>query len=120
MQTLGRIKNTAMVQAVVDREAAAEASRIRETYVKAYRGMLLARILDDKVASLYRAGKISGGAFLGRGQEALSISVGLSLRKGDYFAPLIRDAAGRLAFGESIMDAVRTYLGSAQGPMRGR
>ncbi len=109
-----------MVQAVVDREAAAEASRIRETYVKAYRGMLLARILDDKFASLYRAGKISGGAFLGRGQEALSISVGLSLRKGDYFAPLIRDAAGRLAFGESIMDAVRTYLGSAQGPMRGR
>ena len=36
------------------------------------------------------------------------------------FAPLIRDAAGRLAFGETVLDAVRTYLGSALGPMRGR
>src|SRR5579863_6862032 len=120
MRAREAIMNICMVQAVVDREAAGEASHIRDTYVKAFRGMLLARILDDKFASLYRMGKISGGAFLGRGQEALSISVGLNLRKGDYFAPLIRDAAGRLAFGESILDAVRTYLGSALGPMRGR
>jgi acetoin:2,6-dichlorophenolindophenol oxidoreductase subunit alpha len=82
--------------------------------------MLLARVLDDKFASLYRAGKIHGGVFLGRGQEALSVSVGLALRKGDVFAPLIRDTAGRLAFGEPILDGVRTYLGSAIGPMRGR
>lgn len=82
--------------------------------------MLLSRILDDKFASLYRAGKIHGGVFLGRGQEALSVSTGMVLRRGDIFAPLIRDAAGRLAFGEPILDAVRTYLGSALGPMRGR
>jgi pyruvate dehydrogenase E1 component alpha subunit/2-oxoisovalerate dehydrogenase E1 component alpha subunit len=44
----------------------------------------------------------------------------LSLKKGDVFAPLIRDTAGRLAFGESVLDAARTYLGSALGPMRGR
>jgi pyruvate dehydrogenase E1 component alpha subunit/2-oxoisovalerate dehydrogenase E1 component alpha subunit len=82
--------------------------------------MLLARILDDKFASLYRMGKIHGGVFLGRGQEALSTSIGLALRKGDIFAPLIRDAAGRLAFGEPVLDAVRTYLGSPLGPMRAR
>ncbi len=82
--------------------------------------MLLARTLDEKFASLYRAGKIHGGVFLGRGQEALSVSVGLSLRKGDVFAPLIRDQAGRLAFGETLLDAARTYLGSPLGPMRGR
>jgi acetoin:2,6-dichlorophenolindophenol oxidoreductase subunit alpha len=93
---------------------------LRPTYVRAFRWMLLARALDDKLASLYRGGKIHGGVFLGRGQEALSVSVGLSLRRGDIFAPLIRDLAGRLAFGESVLDAARTYLGSAQGPMRGR
>jgi pyruvate dehydrogenase E1 component alpha subunit/2-oxoisovalerate dehydrogenase E1 component alpha subunit len=82
--------------------------------------MLLARFLDEKFASLYRGGKIQGGVFLGRGQEALSVSVGLALRKGDVFAPLIRDAAGRLAFGETALDAARTYLGSRFGPMRGR
>ncbi len=82
--------------------------------------MLLSRTLDEKMAGLYRAGKIQGGVFLGKGQEALSVSLGLALRKGDIFAPLIRDGAGRLAFGEPTLDSVRTYLGSALGPMRGR
>ena len=86
----------------------------------AYRFMLRARLLDDKFAALYRAGKIHGGVFLGRGQEALSAAIGVNLNKSDVFAPLIRDAAGRLAFGEPILDAVRTYMGSALGPMRGR
>lgn len=91
-----------------------------ETHLAAFRFMLLARLLDDKFAALYRAGKIHGGVFLGRGQEALSVSLGLALKKGDVFAPLIRDAAGRLAFGEPVLDSVRTYLGSSLGPMRGR
>lgn len=76
--------------------------------------------MEDKLASLYRGGKIQGGVFIGRGQEAYSASIGLHLRKGDVFAPCIRDMAGRLAFGEPILDAVRTYLGSPLGPMRGR
>ena len=109
-----------MVETVLNAGAVDEVSSVHATYIKAYRLMLLARILDDKFASLYRMGKIHGGVFLGRGQEALSAAIGLSLRKGDIFAPLIRDAAGRLAFGEPILDAVRTYLGSALGPMRGR
>ncbi len=109
-----------MVHALSDPGTVDEVASFRETCVKAYRWMLLARILDDKFASLYRMGKIHGGVFLGRGQEALSVSVGLALRQGDVFAPLIRDGAGRLAFGEPMLDAVRTYLGSPLGPMRAR
>jgi pyruvate dehydrogenase E1 component alpha subunit/2-oxoisovalerate dehydrogenase E1 component alpha subunit len=91
-----------------------------DRYLAALRSMLLARILDEKLAALYRAGKIFGGVFLGRGQEALSAAIGVRLRAGDVFAPLIRDLAGRLAFGEDILDVVRTAMGSALGPMRGR
>src|SRR6266513_1084801 len=109
-----------MVQTVASPKAGAVVSTFRDEYTKAFRWMLLARTLDDKFAGLYRAGKIHGGVFLGRGQEALSVSIGLTLRKGDVFAPLIRDLAGRLAFGEPVLDAVRTFLGSALGPMRGR
>src|SRR5438093_2517353 len=109
-----------MVQTVASPKAGAVVSTFRDEYTNAFRWMLLARTLDDKFAGLYRAGKIHGGVFLGRGQEALSASVGIALRKGDVFAPLIRDQAGRLAFGEPILDAVRTCLGSALGPMRGR
>ena len=109
-----------MLQSVLEPRRAEPPATFRETCLAASRFMLLARVLDDKFAALYRAGKIHGGVFLGRGQEALSVSIGLSLKKGDVFAPLIRDAAGRLAFGEPVIDAVRTYLGSALGPMRGR
>jgi acetoin:2,6-dichlorophenolindophenol oxidoreductase subunit alpha len=109
-----------MLQTVLDAGPSSEAKSERDIHLSAYRFMLLARLLDDKFAALWRAGRIHGGVFLGRGQEALSVTVGLSLKKGDVFAPLIRDAAGRLAFGETVLDAARTYLGSALGPMRGR
>ena len=91
-------------------------------YLSAYRQALLARILEDKIASLYRAGKIVGGVYPGRGQEAFSVALGSCLNRaqGDIFGPLIRDQAGRLAFGEPLLDAPRTYFGSAAGPMRGR
>jgi acetoin:2,6-dichlorophenolindophenol oxidoreductase subunit alpha len=95
-------------------------TELKERYLGVYRWMLLSRVLEEKLASLYRGGKITGGVFLGRGQEALSAALGSALQKGDIFAPLIRDMAGRLAFGESVLDATRTYLGSRLGPMRGR
>jgi TPP-dependent pyruvate/acetoin dehydrogenase alpha subunit len=109
-----------MLQTMLDGNPALETTTARDATLAAYRFMLLARLLDDKFGALYRAGKIHGGVFLARGQEALSASVGVSLKKTDVFAPLIRDTAGRLAFGETVLDAVRTYMGSSLGPMRGR
>lgn len=93
-----------------------------ERFRAGFRWMLLARLFEDRIARLYRAGKIVGGVYLGRGQEAFSAALGLQLRRdeGDIFAGLIRDMAGRLAFGESLLDVARTYLGAADGPMRGR
>jgi acetoin:2,6-dichlorophenolindophenol oxidoreductase subunit alpha len=114
------LRVSAMLQTLESRATQEAASSFPARYLQAFRFMLLARVLDEKMAGLYRAGKIQGGVFLGRGQEALSVALGLALRPGDVFAPLIRDGAGRLAFGEPVLDAVRTYLGSALGPMRGR
>lgn len=104
------------------REPESETIRLgfKEQYVSAFKWMLLARTVEDKVAALWHAGKIAGGCYLGRGQEAVSVAVGVMLRPGDIFAPLIRDQAGRLAFGEPLFDILRTYLGKKTGPMRGR
>src|SRR5947208_14993132 len=91
-----------------------------ERFLEAFRWMLLSRTLEEKLVSLYRGGQITGGVYIGKGQEAVSVACGLFLQKGDIFAPLIRDQAGRSAFGEPLVDVLRTYLGSRQGPMRGR
>jgi len=110
-----------MVQATAVSTASADTSNhLKASFLAAYRWMLLARVVEDKLAALYRGGKITGGVFLGKGQEALSVATAMALRKGDVFAPLIRDQAGRLAFGESLLDCTRTYMGSRLGPMRGR
>ena len=88
---------------------------------KTLRAMILSRTLELKLSSLYKAGKIVGGVYLGTGQEAFSGSLGACLdQETDIFAPLIRDQAGRTAFGEPVIEATRTYLGSVLGPMRGR
>ena len=55
-----------MIQ-ILDRVAPPDAiASYRDPCVKAYRFMLQARVLDEKLANLYRAGKIHGGVFLGR------------------------------------------------------
>lgn len=88
--------------------------------LRLYRLMVLARTSDDRMAKLKAQGEVAGSAFLGRGQEAYSGAAGLRLRAGDIFAPLIRDQAGRFAFGEVPLDAARTVLGRRTGKMRGR
>ncbi len=99
---------------------APEAKAVHERYLEGFRWMLLTRVFEEKLASMYRGGMITGGVYVGKGQEAISAACGMFLRKGDVFAPLIRDQAGRSAFGEPLVDVARTYLGSRLGPMRGR
>ena len=92
----------------------------REEFTNAFRWMLLARTVEEKLASLWRTGKIFGGVYLGKGQESVSAALGVTLKKGDIFGPLIRDQAGRLAFGESPVDVFRVHFGSRTGFSRGR
>lgn len=103
-------------------QSAVPIDTLKESYLTAYGYMVRARILEDKLAALYRAGgRIVGGVYVGKGQEAFSASLAIHLQKGkDIYAGLIRDQAGKLAFGEPMLDCTRTYLGSAMGPMRGR
>ncbi len=92
----------------------------REQYIDAFNWMLLGRTVEEKLASLWRAGKISGGVYLGKGQEAISAALGSVLKAGDIFGPLIRDQAGRLAFGEPLIEVFRVHFGSRTGLSRGR
>jgi len=102
-----------------EQESAVISERDRARAV--YAAMLKARLVEAKLSSLYKAGKIVGGVYIGKGQEAVSAALGAALVPGwDIYAPMIRDQAGRSAYGEDLIDCARTYLGSAKGPMRGR
>lgn len=96
-------------------------NELKEIALKAYRAMEMARAFDTKLSALYKAGKIYGGVFIGRGHEAIAACEGVYLRKGyDVYTPFIREQAGRCAWGNSVLDSARSYFGSAMGIMRGR
>ena len=119
-QRTAKLKRKKRASASLGEAAADKTAPPHERFLEAFRWMLLARTLEEKLVSLYRGGQITGGVYIGKGQEAVSVACGLFLEKGDIFAPLIRDQAGRSAFGEPLVDVTRTYLGSRLGPMRGR
>src|SRR5437870_3123166 len=119
-QRTAKLKRKKTAPASLGKAAAGKTVPPHERFLEAFRWMLLTRTLEEKLVSLYRGGQITGGVYIGKGQEAVSVACGLFLEKGDIFAPLIRDQAGRSAFGEPLIDVTRTYLGSRLGPMRGR
>ena len=119
-QRTAKPKRKKRASATPGEAAADKTAPPHERFLEAFRWMLLTRTLEEKLVSLYRGGQITGGVYIGKGQEAVSVACGLFLEKGDIFAPLIRDQAGRSAFGEPLVDVTRTYLGSRLGPMRGR
>src|SRR3989442_4182218 len=93
------------------RSAKSKTKRARpphDRFLEAFRWMLLTRTLEEKLVSLYRGGLITGGVYIAKCQEAVSVPCGLFLEKGDIFAPLIRHQAARSAFCAPCLDITRT------------
>ena len=69
---------------------------------------------------LYRQGKIVGGVYIGRGQEALGVGSALQLRGGDVVLPSHRDFSSFLIRGFSLADIFANWMARADTPTRGR
>lgn len=101
--------------------AGVNAIEMKDAALRAYRAMVMARAFDTKTSAMYKAGKIFGGVFLGRGHEAIAACEAVFLHPGkDVYNPFIREQAGRCAWGDSVLESARSYFGSAYGYMRGR
>jgi pyruvate dehydrogenase E1 component alpha subunit len=69
---------------------------------------------------LYRQGKILGGVYVGRGQEAIATGACIGLRKSDVICPSHRDMAAFLIRGMSLRTILAQYMGRKTGATRGR
>src|SRR2546429_7066018 len=90
-----------------------------EKYLEAFRWMLLTRTFEEKLASMYRGGRITGGVYVGKGQEAVSVACGIFLQKGNLFPPLFRDQAGRSTFARPLVPTAPTHRGTLTRPSPG-
>jgi TPP-dependent pyruvate/acetoin dehydrogenase alpha subunit len=81
----------------------------------------LTRAAEERIDRvLYRQGKIVGGVYVGRGQEALGVGATLQLGEEDVVVPTHRDFSAFLIRGFSLREIFCNWMGRATGPTRGR
>src|SRR5438552_3970256 len=83
--------------------------------------MKMMREMEDRIErKLYRQGKIVGGVYVGRGQEAIPVGVGLLAEPEDALFPSHRDMALFLIRGVHLRQIFAQYMGRVGGLTRGR
>ncbi len=113
----------AAVEPLLDlaRAGAARDSAQAELARKSLYYMSLMREVEDRIErKLYRQGKILGGCYTGRGQEAVSVGTGLATRSNDVLLPSHRDMALFFMRGAHPRTVFAQYMGRVGGFTRGR
>src|SRR4051812_48882564 len=83
--------------------------------------MTLMREVEDRIErKLYRQGKVLGGVYVGRGQEAIPVGSALLAGSEDVLFPSHRDMAVFLIRGVPLGRIFAQYMGRADGITRGR
>jgi pyruvate dehydrogenase E1 component alpha subunit len=83
--------------------------------------MKLTREIEDRIErKLYRQGRIVGGVYVGRGQEAISVGTAIHMEKYDVVAPSHRDMGVFLMRGVTPERIIAQYMGRRTGLTRGR
>src|SRR5262245_46992605 len=92
-----------------------------QTMLQMLHFMKLTRELEFRIErKLYRQGKIVGGVYVGRGQEAIAVGSCIDLRKDDVVCPSHRDMGAFLIRGLSVRTILAQYMARKTGATRGR
>lgn len=91
----------------------------RALLLRLWREMRYARLIEEKMLSLLRQGKISKW-FSGIGQEAIAVGATLALREEDYIFPLHRNLGVFTSRGMPLQKLFAQWQGKASGFTRGR
>jgi pyruvate dehydrogenase E1 component alpha subunit/2-oxoisovalerate dehydrogenase E1 component alpha subunit len=97
---------------------AAELSK--EQLLEVYRCLRQNRLVEEKLANLYRQGKVVGGLYRSLGQEGCSVGSAWALEDRDIFTPLIRNLGAILVRGGRAKDVFCQYMAKGDSPTRGR
>jgi len=83
--------------------------------------MKLTRELEFRIErKLYRQGKIVGGVYVGRGQEAIAVGSCIDLRQDDVVCPSHRDMGAFLIRGMTLRTILAQYMARKTGATRGK
>jgi TPP-dependent pyruvate/acetoin dehydrogenase alpha subunit len=85
-----------------------------------YRAMRLARTFEERLARVYRQGKVEGAVYLGMGQEGTSVGTAAHFRDGDYWSTVARNLSAWFLRGVDPDQVMARWLGKYEPPQHGR
>ncbi len=88
--------------------------------LKIYYYLKLTRGLEQRVITLYRQGRITGGVYISAGEEAIAVGSASALEPDDVIAPTHRDLGANLMKGITPKEYLAQYLARQTGLTRGR
>ena len=92
----------------------------RAQLLEIYYFLKLNRMVEERLSALYRQGKIQGGLYSSRGQEAISIGSAYALAPQDVVAPMIRNLGTMLVRGVRPLEFFLQYMQKEGSPCKGR
>ena len=90
-----------------------------ERLLKLYEGLVMARLHDIQLKRWVKQGVITK-AWLGSGEEAITVGACAALNEGDVVGPMIRNAAALIERGVELTACFSSYLGTTDNITGGR
>jgi pyruvate dehydrogenase E1 component alpha subunit len=103
--------------------SAAEASELgldRDALLRIYRNMAATRAIEERGNLLFKAGRLPGSYYTGRGNEAASVGVASAMGPGDIASPLHRNMGVHVTRGVNPAAIFCQYMGRSGGATGGR
>ncbi len=92
----------------------------RELLLGLYHQLCRVRHFEESLARLNKQGKILGGVYSGRGQEAIVVGTVYGLRRDDKIAPVHRDIGAFLVKGMTARQMMLQIMARAAAPSKGK
>jgi TPP-dependent pyruvate/acetoin dehydrogenase alpha subunit len=105
---------------VEETEKLAKTGLSRERQLELYHFLKLTRMVEDRLGNLYRQGKVVGGLYSSRGQEATSVGSAYALEPQDVMGPLIRNLGSMLVRGVKPREVMMQYMAKSDSPTGGK
>jgi TPP-dependent pyruvate/acetoin dehydrogenase alpha subunit len=106
--------------AVEETDRLAKSDLPRERQLELYHFLKLNRMTEDRLGNLYRQGKVVGGLYSSRGQEAISVGSAYALEPQDLVGALIRNLGTLFVRGVQPREVMMQYMARADSPTGGK
>lgn len=105
---------------LISADEAAELGLSRDDLLRMFRDMLLTRGIEERGNLLFKAGKLPGSYYTGRGNEAASVGAATAMGDDDVASPLHRNMGVHVVRGVPPAAIFCQYMGRSGGATGGR